>query len=32
VGVVRAGDEHWCSGERIGTLRDGAYAVLVWEA
>src|ERR1700752_4713175 len=32
VGVVRTGDEHWCSGERIGTLRDGAYVVLVWEA
>jgi hypothetical protein len=31
VGVVRAGDENWCSGERIGTLRDGAYVVLVWE-
>lgn len=30
VGVCRVGEERWVSGERIGTLRDGTIAVLVW--
>ena len=30
VGVCPAGQERWVSGERIGTVLDGAVAVLVW--
>jgi hypothetical protein len=30
-GGVHTGDEMWCSGERVGTLRDGQSVVLVWE-
>lgn len=31
VGVIRAGHEQWCSGERIGLLKERNYVVLVWE-
>jgi len=30
VGVCPVGEERWVSGERIGTLRGGEVAVLVW--
>jgi len=30
VGVCAAGAERWISGERIGALRAGAVAVIVW--
>ena len=31
VGVCPVGQERWCSGERIGAVRNGEVAVLVWE-
>lgn len=31
VGVCAVGDEHLFSGERVGTVRDGTVAMLVWE-
>ena len=30
-GVCAVGDEHLFSGERVGTVRDGTVAVLIWE-